>query len=116
VLQRPLVLVFGLTLGDYLLWNWSAGGGHDVLAAVSGLSLLPLVLTAASLLALALARALADAARPRSLRLGRAAPSAPAVAEPRVAELRAEGLRRGDLAAHEPQAPAATASSGKLAA
>ena len=39
---RPLVLVSGLTLGDYLLWSWSLNHNHDVLALVSGLTLPPL--------------------------------------------------------------------------
>ena len=40
--RRPLVFVSGLTVGDYLLWNWSLNGNHDVLALVSGLTLPPL--------------------------------------------------------------------------
>jgi len=39
VLHRPLVFVSGLTVADYLLWNWSLGGDHDVLTLVSGLTL-----------------------------------------------------------------------------
>jgi len=34
VSARPLVFVSGLTVGDYLLWNWSLSGNHDVLALV----------------------------------------------------------------------------------
>jgi len=45
---RPLALVLGLTAGDYLLWNWSLSGNHDVPALVSGLTLPPLA--AASML------------------------------------------------------------------
>jgi hypothetical protein len=37
VSHRPLVFVSGLTVGDYLLWNWSLNGSHDVVALVSGL-------------------------------------------------------------------------------
>ena len=40
--HRPLVFVSGLTLGDYLLWNWSLNHNHDALALVSGLTLPPL--------------------------------------------------------------------------
>jgi hypothetical protein len=39
VSHRPLVLVSGLTFGDFLLWHWSLNSKHDVLALVSGLSL-----------------------------------------------------------------------------
>jgi hypothetical protein len=51
--------VSGLTLGDYLLWNWSLAGDHGALALVSGLTLPPLALACASLLALNLARLIA---------------------------------------------------------
>jgi hypothetical protein len=43
--------VLGLTAGDYLLWNWSLSGSHDVPALVSGLTLPPLA--AASMLLIA---------------------------------------------------------------
>ena len=36
--HRPLVFLSGLTVGDYLLWNWSLNGNHDVLALISGLT------------------------------------------------------------------------------
>ena len=55
-MHRPLVLVAGLTFGDYLLWNWSLNHNRDVLAVVSGLTLPPLVLASLWLLALTLAR------------------------------------------------------------
>ena len=42
--HRPLVFVSGLTVGDYLLWNWSLNSNHDVIALVSGLTLPPLAL------------------------------------------------------------------------
>jgi hypothetical protein len=42
-LRRP-VFVLGLTVGDYLLWNWSLNGNHDVIALISGLTLPPLAL------------------------------------------------------------------------
>ncbi len=50
--------------GDYLLWNWSLQGSHDVLALVSGLTLPPLAIALIWLLALNTARLLARAARP----------------------------------------------------
>jgi hypothetical protein len=63
VSPRPLVVVSGLTVGDYLLWNWSLNGNHDVLSLVSGLTLVPLAVAALWLLALAIARLLASSAR-----------------------------------------------------
>lgn len=60
---RPLVLVSGLTFGDYLLWNWSLNGNHDVIALVSGLTLPPLALAFLWLLALSFARLLARTTR-----------------------------------------------------
>ncbi len=53
---RPLIVVFGLTLGDYALWNWSLNGNHDVLSLVSGLTLPPLAAALLWLLALGVAR------------------------------------------------------------
>jgi hypothetical protein len=115
VFPRTLVLVSALTLGDYLLWNWSLAGGRDVLAVVSGLSFLPLVLATASLLALSVARALARTGR----RLPRVAGRDAAGAREEtayVAALRAEAARSADLAAHVSPTRATTASSDKLAA
>ena len=60
---RPLAIVSGLTIGDYLLWNWSLNGNRDVLALVSGLTLPPLVLVLLWLLALTVARLLASTTR-----------------------------------------------------
>jgi hypothetical protein len=112
--------VAGLTLGDYLLWNSSVGGGSSVLAFISGLSLVPLALATAWLLALTLARALARSTRPRTQRPRHAATRARRAAAPRVARLRAGGLRAGalhaDTDAESAHATAATASSRKIAA
>jgi hypothetical protein len=69
VSYRPLAFVSGLTLGDYLLWNWSLNANDDVPALVSGLTLPPLVLACAWLLALSLIRLLGGSTR----RSGRAA-------------------------------------------
>jgi hypothetical protein len=56
-----------LALGDYLLWNWSVGAGHDIVALVAGVALIPLLIAFAWLLVLGVARLLADVAqRPRS--------------------------------------------------
>jgi hypothetical protein len=60
VSQRPLAVVSALTLGDYLLWNWSLGAGHDVLAVVSGLTLPPLAIAFVWLAAMSVARLLAN--------------------------------------------------------
>jgi hypothetical protein len=63
VSYRPLAFVSGLSFGDYLLWNWSLNTNHDVLALISGLSLPPLVLAWAWLLALSLIRLLGRSSR-----------------------------------------------------
>jgi hypothetical protein len=63
VSHRPLAIVSGLTIGDYLLWNWSLNGNHDVLALVSGLTLPPLAIACAWLLALTVARLVARGSR-----------------------------------------------------
>lgn len=63
--RRPLVLVSGLTVVDYLLWNWSLNANRDVLALVSGLTLPPLVIALVWLLAVTFARLVArSASRP----------------------------------------------------
>lgn len=67
---RPLVLCVGLTLGDYLLWNWSLNSNHDVLALVSGLSLPPLAVACVWLTALSVARLLARSTRLSGARSG----------------------------------------------
>jgi hypothetical protein len=72
VSHRPLALVSGLTLGDYLLWNWSLNGNHDVLALVAGLTLPPLAIAFVWLLALTVGRLIARSTRRSSAR-GRAA-------------------------------------------
>ena len=75
VSHRPLAIVSGLTIGDYLLWNWSLNANHDVLALVSGLTLPPLAIACA-------VAARAD---------GRAADRAPLARAPS----RTRGARRG---------------------
>jgi hypothetical protein len=71
VSHRPLVFVSGLTVGDYLLWSWSLGGNHDVLALISGLTLPPLAVVCLWLLVLSAARLLARSARRPVSRLAR---------------------------------------------
>ena len=60
--HRPLVFVIGLTVGDYLLWNWSLNHNHDALALVAGLTLPPLAVACLWLGALSVARLLASTA------------------------------------------------------
>ena len=74
---RPLAIVSGLTLGDYLLWDWSLNHNHDVLAVVAGLTLPPLALAWLWLLAVTLVRLTARTTRRSSQRAaGRRARSA----------------------------------------
>jgi hypothetical protein len=68
-----LAIVSGLTIGDYLLWNWSLNGSHDVLALVSGLTLPPLAAAFLWLIALTGARLLARTRRPGARKATRAA-------------------------------------------
>jgi len=82
VSHRPLVFVAGLTLGDYLLWNWSLSGHHDVLAVAAGLTLPPLALATLALLALSALRVLARRARSIALPRPRRRAAAPAVYAP----------------------------------
>jgi hypothetical protein len=65
VSRRPLVFVSALTVGDYLLWNWSLSGNHDALALLAGLTLPPIALAFLWLLAIGLARLIAAATRRR---------------------------------------------------
>jgi hypothetical protein len=69
--SRRLALICGLTLGDYLLWNWSLSANRDVLALLSGLTLPPLALACALLLALSFARLISHSARRSQPRIGR---------------------------------------------
>jgi hypothetical protein len=63
VSPRPLVFVSGLTVGDYLLWNWSLNTNHDVLALISGLTLPPLLVVGVWTLGVWVARLVASATR-----------------------------------------------------
>jgi hypothetical protein len=111
VSQRPLVLVSGLTIGDYLLWNWSLNANHAVIALVSGLTLPPLALATLWLLALSVARLIARIARrPATARRRPSRPSAPSET-PRPS---AGALATEESAAA--QSRTAAGSSGKLAA
>jgi len=106
VSRRPPVLVIGLTVGDFLLWNWSLNAGHDVLALISGLTLPPLALMSAWMLAMGAMRAIAAATR--FMRRARTAPA------PQPAR-RSAGARRAARPAHGGSAPPSERS-GKIAA
>ncbi len=71
--RRSLVFLFALAVGDYLVWNWSLNGNHDVIALVSGLTLPPLVLACTWMLAVGGARLVSRLAQ----RNERQAPAAP---------------------------------------
>ncbi len=107
--QRPLVLVSGLTIGDYLLWNWSLNANHAAIALISGLTLPPLALAALWLLALGVARLLARAARGPETGRGRSKP---------VTDAQGPRPSAGALAKEQStaQGQAAASSSRKLAA
>jgi hypothetical protein len=62
-LRRPLALVALLSLGDYLLWNWSLNGNHDIVALIAGVTLVPLLIALVWLLALGTTSLIAAAAR-----------------------------------------------------
>lgn len=57
--------MLGLTVGDYLLWNWSLSANHDVVALISGLTLPPLALLSIWLLAITAAELLGVLTRRR---------------------------------------------------
>ena len=125
--HRPLAIVSGLTIGDYLLWNWSLNGHHDVLALISGLTLPPLTIALLWLLALTLARVIASTTR-RS-RARPAARASAALGKRRQSRRHALHGSPAASALEQPPAPSSaapassstapsstTASSGKLAA
>lgn len=62
-LRPRLVVVALLALCDYLLWNWSLSANHDILALVSGMTLIPLLIALAWLLVLAVTRLLGQLAQ-----------------------------------------------------
>jgi hypothetical protein len=103
VSHRPLVFVSGLTVGDYLLWNWSLNGSHDVLALVSGLTLPPLAVACVWLLALSVGRLIGRYGRRSSGRAVRAA---------NVRAGGARGVQAPTVAAAE-EASSSTASAGR---
>jgi hypothetical protein len=63
MLYRPLILAFALVAGDYAMWTWSVGDGHDVVALISGFAMAPLSIAFVWLLARSVLRVLGRAAR-----------------------------------------------------
>jgi hypothetical protein len=107
VTLRPLLLASGVTLGDYLLWHWSLNSNHDALALLSGLTLPPLGVACAWLLALSLLRVLgryrANLRRATALATGRqesasASAASGAAGDPKV-QSPSDGRSSGRLAA-----------------
>jgi len=88
--HRRLALFGAVTLGDYLLWNWSLAGNHDVLAIAAGLSLPPLVLACLWLLGMSVLQLISSSTRrsqrrraaPAGAPRERAGGSAPALGRP----------------------------------
>jgi hypothetical protein len=99
VSHRPLAIVSGLTIGDYLLWNWSLNGNHDVLALVSGLTLPPLTIALLWLIALTVARLLTGSGRGSKSARRTAGARLPRFGSVRVARRRPSArTRRGAVA------------------
>jgi hypothetical protein len=112
-----LATVCGLTIGDYLLWNWSLNANHAVLALVSGLTLPPLAIAFVWLLVLTLARFVAstsrDARGARARRAARARARVPAArrgASPRAGAASAPAARASSAASAAPASSSARAS------
>jgi hypothetical protein len=117
--HRPLALVSVLAGGDYLLWNWSLQGSHDVLALMSGLTLTPLAIALLWLLALNAARLLSRIApRVRTARTGVAAPHANAAASAEGVTATTVATATGAATGVEDERPGGeqVSSSSKLAA
>jgi hypothetical protein len=117
VFHRPLVLVSGLTFGDFLLWHWSLNAKHDVLALVSGLSLPILGVACLWLLILTLMRLLVRHSAPAQpvevttrRRPARARGDADAAVAAAAARTSATADKRDAGSNREPQ-PAATPAS-----
>jgi hypothetical protein len=113
---RPLALVSLLAVGDYLLWNWSLGDNHDILALVAGLTLPPLLVSLAWLLVMSVAHTLGRALRRPWVRSrARAAGERRSAVEHRAGEA-ATGEPHTVRAGHGAAAAGETATSSKLAA
>ncbi len=102
---RALLFLLALSAGDYLLWQWSIAGGHDIVSLLAGCTLVPLAAVSAYRLVLAGASLLSLGAR---LSRGRSRASAPAKRVSRGAQAPPQARRGSDAEADS--------SSGKLAA
>jgi hypothetical protein len=111
VSHRPLALVSAVTIGDYLLWNWSLNHGYDVLALISGLTLPPLTIACLWLLALSVARLLA-----RSTRRAPASSASAKRARRRNAGRASAATSPAEASTTNSPVPTSAASSRKLAA
>ena len=107
-LRRPLAIVSLLALADYLLWNWSLGGSHDILALVAGLMLVPLLIAVAWLFVKGVTRLLAETARRTRTRPARARAGA---TRARAGGSPAEALR-ATVASRSTSKPRAVTSTG----
>jgi hypothetical protein len=114
VSRRTPVLVIGLTVGDYLLWNWSLNSSHDVIALASGLTLPPLVLVSVWVLALGAIQGIAAIAR--LARGGRLRATPRFTARSADARTRAARERRSAPATGRRARAAARGRSGNIAA
>jgi hypothetical protein len=101
VRPRALLSLLVLTAGDYLLWQWSIAGSHDVLSLLAGFTLVPLLAVSAWRLALVGAGLLSRV-------IGRAPTPSPTAVQSRGAEAARQAA--GDRAAES------DSSSGRLAA
>jgi hypothetical protein len=108
VSRRPSVFVLALTVGDYLLWNWSLNANHDVIALIAGLTLPPLALISFWVLALGAMRVLAT--------IVRRPPSTSAQTHVRSAGARRISESAAARAAAVPAGEAAPAESSRIAA
>ena len=110
--RRPSVFVLALTVGDYLLWNWSLNGNHDVIALAAGLTLPPLALVSFWILALGAMRVIAMVVRRRPPSTQAQTPLRSAGARRRSEPTRPVAAR----AASSPAADAVSAESSRIAA
>jgi hypothetical protein len=107
VLYRRLIFVTSLSGCDYLLWNWSLAGNHDLGAIASGLSL-PVLLAALAWLSIrALARLISTPRTRARAQSSRAARSYSAEEAPNAVS---------SITADRPTERDAVSATGKLAA
>jgi hypothetical protein len=113
VLHRPLALVLVLTGGDYLLWDWSLNGNHEIPALAAGLTLPPLAIALILLVAVNVGRLFASTAAHSRARRSRRDASRESRARRRAGDLDPAHVQR-QAAQAEPGG--ANASSSRIAA